>query len=63
MAKNELEFLELLLDKGEVRPELLTGDPDMARRIESHPAIQWKALNVKSTKEVTATRPFLITVA
>jgi len=47
---NEIEFLDLILDHGEVRPDLLTADPDMQERISTHPGILWKVLNVKKHK-------------
>lgn len=50
MTATEREFLDRVLDAGEVRPELLTTDDAMADRITAHPAIQWKALNVRQHK-------------
>ncbi len=47
---NEREFLDLILDHGEVRPELLTADREMQERIGTHPGILWKALNVRQHK-------------
>ena len=46
----EREFLDRILDHGDVKPELLTGNPDMAGRILSHPMLQWKAQNVRQHK-------------
>ncbi len=43
----EREFLDCILDHGEIRPEMLTSDPVMAGRIRSHPMLQWKAQNVR----------------
>ena len=43
----EGEFLDRLLDNGEVWPELLTGDTALIARIHEHPPVQWKALNVR----------------
>jgi predicted nucleotidyltransferase component of viral defense system len=43
----EMEFLDLLLDKGEIKPELLTADEGMQDRIKRHPLLEWKALNVR----------------
>jgi predicted nucleotidyltransferase component of viral defense system len=48
VAPHEREFLDRLLDHGEIAPSLLTADPRMAARIETHPLLQWKALNVRS---------------
>jgi hypothetical protein len=46
----EREFLDRLLDHGEVRPDLLTADRDLTVKIASHPALLWKALNVRQHK-------------
>ncbi|HET6387001.1 MAG TPA: nucleotidyl transferase AbiEii/AbiGii toxin family protein [Armatimonadota bacterium] len=43
----EVSFLNHLLDEGEIRPELLTGDATLAGNIRTHPGLAWKALNVK----------------
>jgi hypothetical protein len=48
----EVEFLNRLLDKGEIEASLLTDDPDMTDRILQHPCLQWKALNVREFKEI-----------
>jgi len=47
---SERRFLDLLLDRGEVDPALLTADPSLQRRIQSQPLLEWKALNVKRHK-------------
>ena len=43
----EDEFLDRLLDHGEIVPSLLTEDAGMAERIHDHPLLRWKALNVQ----------------
>ncbi len=43
----EAEFLDRLLDDGEIVPSLLTDDTEMAARIQEHPLLRWKALNVQ----------------
>lgn len=43
----EAEFLDRLLDHGEVVPSLLTDDTQMGARILAHPLLQRKALNVQ----------------
>jgi len=43
----EREFLDRLLDHGEIEPSLLTEDEELAGRIRNHPGLKWKALNVK----------------
>jgi len=49
-TEREREFLDLILDHGEINPELITGDKDMADKISRQPGLQWKALNVKQFK-------------
>lgn len=46
----EREFLDRLLDHGEVVPSLLTRDADLAERIRRHPGLEWKARNVRQFK-------------
>ena len=50
LTDSETEFLNLLLDKGEIAPSLLTSDKDMQDRISRHPLLEWKALNVREYK-------------
>jgi predicted nucleotidyltransferase component of viral defense system len=47
-SEGEREFLDRLLDHGELQAELLTKDKDLARRISTHPGLLWKALNVRN---------------
>jgi predicted nucleotidyltransferase component of viral defense system len=49
-TKNEREFLDHLLDRGEIYPSLITDDEEMMKKIQNHPGLQWKALNVKEFK-------------
>lgn len=51
LEKSEREFMDRLLDHGEIAPSLLTVDKELAERIRIHPALAWKALNVQSFKE------------
>ena len=46
----ESEFLDLLLDKGEIDASVLTPDKALQDRIQCQPLLQWKALNVKRHK-------------
>lgn len=46
----EMEFLNRVLDKGEITPGLLTADEDLQDRIRRHPLLEWKALNVRACK-------------
>jgi predicted nucleotidyltransferase component of viral defense system len=47
---SEMEFLNLLLDKGEIVPSLLTSDTKLREHISRHPLLEWKALNVREYK-------------
>ena len=51
LRKNERRFLDRLLDEGDIEPTLLTDDAKLAERIAIHPALTWKALNVKQHKK------------
>lgn len=41
----EMDFLNAVLERGEVKPELITSDLDLQKRISNHPMLQWKAVN------------------
>jgi len=56
LAPREIEFLDLLNDKGEVAPERLTSDEALQARILLQPALQWKAQNVRRHKGLNPTR-------
>jgi len=45
--KNELEFLDKVLDKGEIEPAVITDDIELQNRIKKHPMLLWKTLNVR----------------
>ena len=49
-SENEMEFLDQVMDKGKIAPELLTDDADMQDRIRRHPLLEWKAMNVRAYK-------------
>ena len=49
-TESETEFLNLLLDNGEIVPSLLTSDKDLQERIRQHPLLEWKVLNVREYK-------------
>lgn len=53
LSVEEREFLSRLLDVGEIVPALITDDIAMQNRIMMHPAIQWKAMNVRQMRERT----------
>lgn len=46
----EREFLDLLLEKGEIDASVLTPDKALQERIQSQPLLRWKAFNVKRHK-------------
>lgn len=48
----EQEFIARLNDRGDIASELLTSDPAMQATIREHPALRWKALNVRRHREV-----------
>jgi len=43
---NEMEFLDRLLENGEIVPGLLSSDTELQDRIYSQPLLRWKAMNV-----------------
>ena len=45
LSEAELEFLDRLLDHGEIVPALLTTDPVLRERIAAQPMLAWKALH------------------
>ena len=47
LSAAELEFLDRLLEDGEVEPALLTPDEDVQRRVRAHPLLEWKAQNIR----------------
>jgi len=50
LREAEIAFLDALLNEGRIDASLLTDDPELIRRIEVHPGLQWKALNVRRHK-------------
>jgi len=49
-TKKEKEFLDLILEKGEICPSLITSDNSIQYLIARHPLIKWKAFNVRQYK-------------
>lgn len=47
LTEAELEFLDRLLNHGEIAPALLTNDQALGERIATQPMLAWKALNVR----------------
>lgn len=50
LCEAEMEFLDRLLDAGEIKPELLTDNANLQEAISKHPGLLWKALNVRNYK-------------
>jgi predicted nucleotidyltransferase component of viral defense system len=46
-TESERAFLDLLLDRGEIDPAILTADPSLRELIQAHPSLKWKALHVR----------------
>jgi len=49
LKDNEREFLRILNEKGEIKPEIITNDKELVDRIKKQPMLKWKALNVRQT--------------
>jgi predicted nucleotidyltransferase component of viral defense system len=43
LEEKEREFLDRLLDAGDIQPDLLELPPELAAHLEAHPALQWRA--------------------
>jgi predicted nucleotidyltransferase component of viral defense system len=54
LSSGELEFLTRLNEGGEIVPGLLTDEPRLAEAIAHHPALLWKAQNVRRHEAVPA---------
>ena len=50
LSGNETEFLDRVLDRGEIVPSLLTTETEMMDIIALQPMLQWKAQNVRQHK-------------
>ncbi|MDD3472766.1 MAG: nucleotidyl transferase AbiEii/AbiGii toxin family protein [Syntrophaceae bacterium] len=55
-TETEREFLDRLLDHGEIAPWLLTKDEELVDRIKHHPGLAWKAKNVREFKSLESQR-------
>lgn len=47
LSESEREFLDRLLDHGEIQPALLGIDQRLSERVQQHPALLWKAFNAR----------------
>jgi predicted nucleotidyltransferase component of viral defense system len=52
LREAELQFLEILLEKAEIKPELITKDGQEIEKINRQPMLHWKALNVRQFKKL-----------
>ena len=48
LTPHEYEFLENINSHGEIRPSLITNDVEMQQILKTHPALLWKARNVRN---------------
>lgn len=46
-SPGEREFLDALMDHGELEPELLSARSELQRRIAAQPILRWKRMNVR----------------
>ena len=51
LRAHEMEFLALLNDRGELKPELLTEDRALQSRLANHPALLWKLAKVRRRQD------------
>jgi len=51
-SESEVNFLDAILERGEIEPALLTPDEDLQARIKAHPMLEWKARNVRSFRRL-----------
>jgi hypothetical protein len=47
LSDAEREFVARINERGEIAPELLSTEADMQARLRTHPALLWKAHNVR----------------
>ena len=52
LTSQEREFIERLNERGEIAPELLTHDSALQATIREHPALHWKAQNVREHRDL-----------
>ena len=52
LRDNEVEFLNYLFDKGEIKSSLLSEDEILQENIRLHPALRWSAQKIKINTEV-----------
>ena len=47
LLPQEIKFLGLIREKGEIEPSLLTSDKNLQERIKRHPMLLWKSMNAR----------------
>lgn len=52
LREAELQFLEMLLEKAEIKPDFITKDGQEIEKINRQPMLHWKALNVRQFKKL-----------
>jgi hypothetical protein len=52
LREAELQFLEMLLEKAEIKPDFITKDGQEIEKINQQPMLHWKALNVRQFKKL-----------
>lgn len=57
LTAGEQEFLDRILDKGEVNATLLNVDAELARRIEAMPMLAWKCQHVRKMYDLGEPQP------
>jgi hypothetical protein len=55
--KKEREFLDRLMEGGEVDPGLLTSEPELRERIAAQPMLRWKAMHVRQYRGLSEKAP------
>ncbi len=50
LNEEEIEFISLIRESGEIKPQLLTSDESLIQAIQSHPAITWMTKKTKTEK-------------
>lgn len=49
LQKSELDFISLIREKGEIKPELITDNKSLIEAILMHPLVKWNAMKANAT--------------
>ncbi len=52
LEKHEIEFIQLIRRSGEIKPELITDDLEIANKIKTHPAVLWAIKKANDNKNI-----------